>query len=311
MEQFLKYFYDIYIDNIYKKDNKYYFYKDNSLFCVVKNYRLPEELKDILEICYEMQNRFPVSQIVFNKFGQISSDYDNNNYILLKINTSMSSDITINDIIKINNSLFLNKDKKELYRNNWAKLWESKVDYFEYQIKELGRNKKIILNSFSYYIGLAENAISIANICELYNKDNMNEKIVLSHRRINYPCMEYEFYNPLEYIFDIQVRDVSEYLKSMFFYTDRNHTIKELKNYLLSTRLSNYEANMLYARLLYPTYYFDIYEKVIEDLKEESELLDIINKVDEYELFLKEAYLELSRMYKIEQINWIINKKEL
>lgn len=311
MEQFLKYFYDIYIDNIYKKDNKYYFYKDNSLFCVVKNYRLPEELKDILEICYEMQNRFPVSQIVFNKFGQISSDYDNNNYILLKINTSMSSDITINDIIKINNSLFLNKDKKELYRNNWAKLWESKVDYFEYQIKELGRNKKIILNSFSYYIGLAENAISIANICELYNKDNMNEKIVLSHRRINYPCMEYEFYNPLEYIFDIQVRDVSEYLKSMFFYTDRNHTIKELKNYLLSTRLSNYEANMLYARLLYPTYYFDIYEKVIEDLKEESELLDIINKVDEYELFLKEAYFELSRMYKIEQINWIINKKEL
>lgn len=311
MEQFLKYFYDIYIDNLYKKDNKYYFYKDNSLFCVVKNYRLPEELKDILEICYEMQSRFPVSQIIFNKFGQISSDYDNNNYILLKINTSMSSDITINDIIKINNSLFLNKDKKELYRNNWAKLWENKVDYFEYQIKELGRNKKIILNSFSYYIGLAENAISIANICELYNKDNMNEKVVLSHRRINYPCMEYEFYNPLEYIFDIQVRDVSEYLKSMFFYTDRNHTIKELKNYLLSTRLSNYEANMLYARLLYPTYYFDIYEKVIEDLKEESELLDIINKVDEYELFLKEAYFELSRMYKIEQINWIINKKEL
>ena len=311
MEQFLKYFYDIYIDNIYKKDNKYYFYKDNSLFCVAKNYRLPEELKDILEICYEMQSRFPVSQIIFNKFGQISSDYDNNNYILLKINTSMSSDITINDIIKINNSLFLNKDKKELYRNNWAKLWESKVDYFEYQIKELGRNKKIILNSFSYYIGLAENAISIANICELYNKDNMNEKVVLSHRRINYPCMEYEFYNPLEYIFDIQVRDISEYLKSMFFYTDRNHTIKELKNYLLSTRLSNYEANMLYARLLYPTYYFDIYEKVIEDLKEESELLDIINKVDEYELFLKEAYFELSRMHKIEQINWIINKKEL
>jgi len=311
MEQFLKYFYDIYIDNIYKKDNKYYFYKDNSLFCVTKNYRLPEELKDILGICYEMQSRFPVSQIVFNKFGQISSDYDNNNYILLKINTSMSSDITINDIIKINNSLFLNKDKKELYRNNWAKLWESKVDYFEYQIKELGRNKKIILNSFSYYIGLAENAISIANICELYNKDNMNEKVVLSHRRINYPCMEYEFYNPLEYIFDIQVRDISEYLKSMFFYTDRNHTIKELKNYLLSTRLSNYEANMLYARLLYPTYYFDIYEKVIEDLEEESELLDIINKVDEYELFLKEAYFELSRMHKIEQINWIINKKEL
>ena len=96
-------------------------------------------------------------------------------------------------------------------------------------------------------------------------------------------------------------------LKSVGF----NNVILTPHFILDSTYNSNYEANMLYARLLYPTYYFDIYEKVIEDLKEESELLDIINKVDEYELFLKEAYFELSRMYKIEQINWIINKKEL
>lgn len=68
---------------------------------------------------------------------------------------------------------------------------------------------------------------------------------------------------------------------------------------------------MLYARLLYPSYYFDIYEKVIENLKDESELLDIVSRVDEYELFLKDAYFELSKLYKIEQILWIINKKEL
>lgn len=311
MEQFLKYFYNIYIDDIHKKENNYYFYKDNSLFCILKNYRTNDEIKDILEICNEIGMKYPISQIIFNKFNQVNSLYENNNYILTKINSNTSADITLNDIIKINNNLYLNKNKKELYRNNWANLWENKVDYFEYQIKELGRNKKIVLNSFSYYIGLAENAISIANIANINKQNNYEEKIVLSHRRVNYPCMEYEFFNPLNYIFDIQVRDVAEYLKSMFFYTDRKKTLEELINYIYKVNLTNYEANMLYARLLYPSYYFDIYEKVIENLKDESELLDIVSRVDEYELFLKDAYFELSKLYKIEQVLWIINKKEL
>ena len=54
MEQFLKYFYNIYIDDIHKKENNYYFYKDNSLFCILKNYRTNDEIKDILEICNEI-----------------------------------------------------------------------------------------------------------------------------------------------------------------------------------------------------------------------------------------------------------------
>ena len=68
---------------------------------------------------------------------------------------------------------------------------------------------------------------------------------------------------------------------------------------------------MLYARLLYPSYYFDIYERVIEDKIDEEKLLPIIERVNEYELFLKDCYLALSKYYNIEQIKWIINKKEL
>ena len=135
--------------------------------------------------------------------------------------------------------------------------------------------------------------------------------MVLSHRRVNYPNMEYDYYNPLNFIFDLEVRDVAEYLKSMFFYTDRTKTMNELINYINKSNLNNYTANMLYARLLYPSYYFDIYEKVIEDLDDESNLLDIINKTGEYELFLKDVYYELSKKFNIEMILWIVNKKEL
>ena len=47
MEQFLKYFYNIYIDKVYSKNGIYYFYKDNNLFYMLKNYRTEEVRKQL------------------------------------------------------------------------------------------------------------------------------------------------------------------------------------------------------------------------------------------------------------------------
>ena len=67
---------------------------------------------------------------------------------------------------------------------------------------------------------------------------------------------------------------------------------------------------MLYARLLYPSFYFDVYEKVMEKELEEEALLPIINKVDDYELFLKDMYVLLSKFAPIERVEWLVEKKE-
>lgn len=310
MEEFLKYYYNIYIDKVKKENNNYYFYENNSLFLIAENNRSLKELNEIYEICNELlRTGIPVSIPILNVNGNILSKYKNISYIVLKINCNSSCDITLNEILNINSRLQLNNNKIELYRNNWGSLWEEKVDYFEYQIKELGRDKDIILNSFSYFIGLAENAISIVNVTNLKNTENT--KVCLSHKRINYPNMEIDYYNPLNFIFDLSVRDIAEYLKSMFFYTDRDLTLKEFNAFINKIKLTNYEANMFYARMLYPSYYFDIYERVIENQKDEEELLNIISKTEEYELFLKDVYLILSKYYNVEKIKWIINKKEL
>ncbi len=58
------------------------------------------------------------------------------------------------------------------------------VDYFEYQIRELGKDKKVILDSFSYYIGLGENAISYVNSTIAKYKPDDRERICLSHKRL-------------------------------------------------------------------------------------------------------------------------------
>ena len=63
---------------------------------------------------------------------------------------------------------------------------------------------------------------------------------------------------------------------------------------------------MLYARLLYPSYYFDIYEDIMNNNGDEEKLIPIINKVNDYQEFLKNAYFEISKYTNLEKIDWII-----
>ena len=70
-----------------------------------------------------------------------------------------------------------------------------------------------------------------------------------------------------------------------------------------------YEYQMLFARLLYPTYYFDLYESIMNKDTDEEELVKVIKRVDEFELFLKKTYLEISKYAKIEKIDFFIEER--
>ena len=67
---------------------------------------------------------------------------------------------------------------------------------------------------------------------------------------------------------------------------------------------------MLFARLLYPSYYFDIYEKVMSNECSEDQLIPIVTKVDKYEEFLSSVLGLVSKYAVIEPIDWI-NKKRV
>ena len=154
---------------------------------------------------------------------------------------------------------------------------------------------------------MAENAISYVNNTNMkYGRDAY--RIVLSHRRVFYPNYKLNYLNPLSFVFDLEVRDIAEYLKAMFFKKDISFCLDELSSYLKIRHLSLYEYQMLYARLLYPTYYFDVYESVMNKNGDEEQLVNIIKKCDSYEEFLKKAYLEISKCAKIDKIEWIINQ---
>jgi len=131
------------------------------------------------------------------------------------------------------------------------------------------------------------------------------DKIVLSRKRIMSPNYSLNYFNPLSFIFDLEVRDITEYIKSSFF--DNGDAYLDLESYLKSTKLTIYSYNMLFARLLFPSYYFDIYEKVVNKDVSSEKLLKIINKANEYEIFLKKAYVLISTYAPLENIEWIKN----
>lgn len=309
MKEIINYYYNF--DCLELEENKNYTsfnYLGDNYYFVFFN-RDKEELNDIISICDELKIKgFRVHSIILNRFNSYITNVGNINYLLLKLNSIPTENVNFMDVCYNLNLLKLNKVNSKLYRNNWGELWSKKIDYFEYQIKELGKDKLVVLDSFSYYIGLAENAISYVNKINKVINISDSDLITLSHRRIFFPNINLNYYNPLSFIFDLEIRDIAEYLKGGFF--SGEDSLLDLQTFLKTKNLTSYSYHMLYARLLYPSYYFDIYEQIMNNNLDEKELLKIISKVNDYELFLKNAYIEISKYTNLERIDWLI-KKEL
>lgn len=305
MKEIINYYYNFDLTEIEENNNYASFnYYGEDFYFVFFN-RTEEELKDIVAICTELKGKgIRVHDIIINRESSFVTKVGDNYYMLLKLNSYKDEDINFISLCEYSSKLKLNSYNSKLYRNNWGDLWSKKVDYFEYQITELGRDKKIILDSFSYYIGLAENAISYVNKINKVIGISDNDSITLSHRRIFYPNTNLNYLNPLSFIFDLEVRDIAGYLKVEFF--NGEDSFLDLQTYLKIRKLTPYSYHMLYARLLYPSYYFDIYEDIMNNNGDEEKLIPIIKKVDEYEEFLKKAYIEISKYTNLERIDWII-----
>ena len=307
MKETLEYYYGLDIESIEELDGKYHFKIENQDYFFVFYNRGIEELEDIINVSNEMVKKgINVHKILINRNNSFLTKVGEYNYILFAV-SNLNEEYDIFDMVKISEKLVLNNNKSNLYRNNWGTLWSEKIDYFEYQVRELSIEKEVVKSSFSYYVGLAENAISYVNNTNMkYGGDAY--RIVLSHRRVFYPNYKLNYLNPLSFVFDLEVRDIAEYLKAMFFKKDVGFWLDELSSYLKIRHLSLYEYQMLYARLLYPTYYFDVYEGVMNKNGDEEQLVNIIKKCDSYEEFLKKAYLEISKYAKIDKVEWIINQ---
>lgn len=298
MNNFIEYFYGIKVDRVIYNE-RYYSFKHNDFFYKLYVYNgNVDELKNIYEINKKLTSHTLMSEIVLNKNNEIVSIYNGNAFLLIKIFVNIYKDITLEEISFIANSLY--KDNLSV---NWGMLWSNKIDYLEDLINENGKKYPLIVNSFNYFVGMCENAISYFNNINF----DSNIKYVISHKIIKYDDSVEILYNPLNVIFDYRVRDVAEYVKNSFFINNSN-VFNELQFYLTTNNLSLVEVQLLISRLLYPSFYFEMYEDILIDNKEEKILLNIISRLDEYERYLNGVIAFLGQYYAVEGIDWLKHK---
>lgn len=298
MNNFIEYFYGIKIDKVFMLDKYYSFlYNDYLYRLYIYNYDI--DLKNLYDINRKLIGNTLMSEIIINKNNDIISNYNGISYILFKFFVNVEKNISLDEITFLANSLF-----KERVLINWGVLWENKIDYLEELINENGKKYPLIVDSFNYFVGLAENAIAYFNTVNI--KDNF--KYVISHKIIRWNDKIDVLYNPLNIIFDYRVRDVAEYIKNSFFNNNYN-IFNELVIYLKNNSLSLEEIKLLISRIIYPSFYFDLYEDILIDNKEEKVILEVINRLDEYESYISKVIDFFRINYDIEDIEWLKKRR--
>lgn len=306
MKNTINYYYNISVEDFIKTDKDYYFHLNNEEYHLIVFNRPYEDIGPIYKLNVEMKKiGCLVHEIIINKDKQIVTMINDVPYVLLKLCKYKNERVFLNDISYIQNMTFNIQFDKSLLRNDWVKLWSDKIDYYEYQISQLGKKYPILCDSLSYFIGLGENAISyIIN----NSKDDNNSMPIVSHKRIRIDDGSFEFYNPLNFVIDSRVRDVAEYIKNCFI--SEKLDFYEIKSYFNVSNFTSDEYMLLFSRLLFPTFYFDMYDEIINNSFNEERIIKTIDRTYEYEdvLFNIYKFIVYEKKIQLEPIEWIIKR---
>ena len=300
MKNIINYFYNLNITELTNKDNIYSFYDNDELYHFyiynnnIKNLDLTKDIDDSLK------NDTLIHEIIINKDNSIITYYNNIPYILCKINININKPITLGEINYLSSKVIITNSK--ITYHSWQDLWSIKMDYLEKVINENGKKYPIIVDSFNYFVGMAENAISYYN--NLSNKEVDNNSLVISHRIININDTVYAIYDPVNIIIDHKARDIAEYIKYSFF-SDNTNIFKELNVYFKYNYYTKDDVVMLLARVLYPSFYFNMYEDIMINSKEEKIITNITSKLDKYELYLARVFKYFNNFYNLPVPEWL------
>lgn len=289
MKNVINYFYGIIVNEHKKRANSFIFSIDMTEFEFIEYYGNLNVLINIYSILKNYGRQ--VYQIVVNKNNSFITYYENKPYILIKkINYNMEK-FNLDHIVQYDCNIFI---KEKL---NWKTLWKEKIDYYEIQLDGTGLKYPLLKETFGYYLGLSEIAIGLLNYVDA---ENINSCI--AHKRLEKAS---DLYNPLNIIIDNKIRDIAEFIKIKYFADEL--IFDEIINFLNKNFFTSDEMILFMSRLLYPSYYFDVYEKFYDGIDAQKELKNIIKKNTSYEVFLKKIYMHIKYIYNIPQIEFLEN----
>ena len=283
MKNVILYYYNLNNISLTRYKNKILVKNDNDFYW----FELVENIDEVKRQYELTKNQEEYYDFVPNKEKSIFTRYKDNYYVLLKVKEN-KGDILDRIIKPIEVDV---RDEVKL----WKELWIRKSDFIEYQMKHIANKYKTIDESIDYYIGLVEVSIQYLS----YNEKKQEEKRYLVHKRID----KRNFYNPLNVKVDIKERDLAGYLKLLFM--EENYTEDDISRIIDRANLSFDERIRLFARLLFPSYYLDVYDLVVSCDAGEDELKKVILRNEEYELFLRMIFKLLNKKNDMPYIHFL------
>lgn len=302
MKDTINYYYNLNPDRINKIFDYYYFYLNSELYYFVLYDRKIEDDNSIYEFNREVLNKnIMVNEIISNKSGNVITYVNSVPYVLMRVFININKPIVLSEVSYMSNVRV--SYSNSLMRSNWAVLWSNKIDYLEYHHEQNYQKYPILSDSFDYFVGMAENAISYIGYILNNIKPEGSDIGVISHDILIDDTI-YSLYNPLNIIIDHKARDLAEYIKLSFF-RDNFSVFDELDEYFKHNYYSFYGISLVVARLLYPSFYFEMYDGVVSNRINEADVLKITSRTCEYEKYLGDVLSYLKKYYDIKEIEWL------
>ena len=304
MKNTINYYYNLNPDKINHIFDYYYFYIDNELYYFSVYTKDVSSISDVYRFNQELIGKgVLVNEIIDNKMSSVLTFVNQVPYILTKVVVNINKPINLGEISYLSMSQI--SYPKGLLRDNWLNLWISKIDYLEYHHEQNFSKFPLINSSFNYFIGLGENAISYLSETLRKYKADYSDVGVISHDVILVDDTIYNLYNPENIIIDHKARDLAEYIKFSFF-RDNYSIFDELDEYFRYHYFSIFGIELVIARVLWPSFYFEAYDEVMRNKINESSILKITSRINEYERYLGDVFKYFKRFYPIEEVSWLV-----
>lgn len=181
---------------------------------------------------------------------------------------------------------YISNSSRKVKKLEWRKLWIYKSDYIINYYKNISGKYRIIDESIDYYIVLLE-----LGIFYLKKYDSYYDYALLQHELIINDL------NDSNLKYDFKERKFAEYIKYLFFY--KTYSIDFIYN-LIEKNIGKLNFELVVARLLFPSYYFYYFEKVVVNNEKYDNLANIVIRASEYEDYLKSI---------VNKINSYLDKK--
>ncbi|BBW97406.1 spore coat putative kinase YutH [Geobacillus sp. FSL W8-0032] len=185
----------------------------------------------------------------------------------------------------------------------WRELWAKRIDQMEAFWTNMVANgpaspfDRLFIESFPYYVGLAENAVQYVADTELDEEPLRVDYAAFCHERL--PQAGWiegaEVKLPTDWVYDHCARDLAEWVRDLY----RRHGLEcrqEVRRFFQDyghvSPLSPFAWRLVYARLLFPLPYFECVEAYYltadgqERTRREEELRRLLGGSHEYERFL-------------------------